>query len=201
MKNTYKILQKHGLYRIVMNVHEDLKTSPCTTFQISDKTIADRMLKDLIALGPESYTDALSSLCYAFTYDNMITNCNIEAIQHNLSELPYEEDFWFQPAFSGLPPARVIWDLIFYDANRANEVREWIKRLSRIQVAAICCVFQATENMNMAYLFGKMLEDGNLGMLENLKNLYNNLLSSSLDGEYIERLFDVFKIFYTSNLK
>lgn len=201
MENTYELIEKDGQYRILINGQEYLKTPYDTIFQISDKNIADRMLKDLIALGPDSYTDALSSLCYAFTYDNMLRNFDIDAIRHDLSELPYEDDFWFQPAFSGLPPARVIWDHIFYDENRANDVKVWIKRLSPVQVAAISCVFHATDNMNMAYLFGKMLEDGNLGMLENLKNLYNNLLSSSLDGEYIENLFDAFKIFYTSNIK
>ena len=51
--------------------------------------------------------------------------------------------------------------------------------------------------MNMAFLFGKIIEEGNDGILIDLKDLYNNLLSSNFDESHIERLFQLFKLFYT----
>ena len=127
----------------------------------------------------------------------MLNDNSVNEVRKALSEIEYEEDYYFQPAFSGMPPARIIWNHILVDENRGEEVREWLRRLSPLQLMTAFVIFQTTENMNLAFLFGKIIEEGNEGILIDLKNMYNNLMSSNFDEGHIERLFQLFKLFYT----
>ena len=196
-KLTYELESKDGQYLILVDGKDPVMTPHETVFMTPYLSIAQQVLKDLYAFGPDSYTSGFSSLCYAFSYDNMIYQNSEKDIREELSEAQYEEDYFFQPAYRGLPTARVLWDHIFIDENRGEEVREWLNRLSPLQLMTALVIYKTTENMNMAFLFGKIIEEGNDGILIDLKNLYNNLLSSNFDEGHIERLFQLFKLFYT----
>ena len=196
-KPTYELVLQDGQYQILVDGKDPIMTPHGTVFMTPYMPIVKHVLKDLKTLGPDSYTSGFSSLCYAFSYDNMMNDKSLNEVRKALSEIEYEEDYYFQPAFSGLPPARVLWNHVFLDENRGEDVRKWLKRLSPLQLMTAFVIFQTTENMNMAFLFGKIIEEGNDGILIDLKNLYNNLLSSNFDERHIERLFQLFKLFYT----
>ena len=195
---SYDVIKRGNQFFIIVNEKEELETPHGTIFHTPHEVVALQVKKDIELLGSLSYTSALSSLCHAFTYDN-IQNKNILAdIREKLIAAPYEDDFWFNPSSEGLPPARILWDHIFYDETRVDDVREWLKKLSELQLATVLTVYQSTSNMNLAYLFGRIIDSDNEGILIDIKNLYDNLLSSNLDSHYIERLFQIFKIFYTA---
>lgn len=196
-KLTYELVSKDGQYQILEDGKDPILTPHGTVFKTPYLSIAQQVIKDLEAFGPDSYTSGFSSLCYAFSYDNMMNDNSVNEVRKELSEAQYEEDYFFQPAYRGLPPARVLWDHIFLDEDRGEEVRNWLKRLSPLQLMTALVIYQTTENMNMAFLFGKIIEEGNDGILIDLKNMYNNLLSSNFDEGHIERLFQLFKLFYT----
>ena len=197
-KTTYEIIKRDNQFYILKNGKEEIVTPLGTIFHIPYEGIALQMAKDIELLGYESYTSALSSLCHAFTFDNIQNNNSVEEIREELISLNYEEDYWFNPSSEGLPPARILWDHVFYADNRGSQVREWLKNLSSLQLSTALTVFHCTTNMNLAYLYGKIIEEGKDGLLIDIKNIYNNLLSSSLDGDYIDRLFQIFKVFYTA---
>lgn len=54
------------------------------------------------------------------------------------------------PGSNCLPPARILWDHIFYDENRPDNVREWLKSLSPFQLATVLTVTQSTRNLTLS---------------------------------------------------
>ena len=205
-KSIYKIKEVNGVYTIIGRAQKPLTTPHGTVFQTPYKEIADQVLEDLVDLGKDSYKTPYSSLCFAFTYDNIITNDWVNAIRDELSNAQFELDETFQPGSIGLPPARVLWNHIYVESDRADKVREWIKTLNPQQLSAVLTVYQSTQNMNLAYVFGHLIiDEGDEGYLTDLENLYgNNWADFRPNDEDIDRIFEIFKIFYTAkreNLK
>ncbi|MDE6513920.1 MAG: hypothetical protein K2L05_07040 [Muribaculaceae bacterium] len=197
-KENYEIVESNDhLYQILIDDSKRLETPHGSVFQTPHKPIADLILEDLRLFGPESYTSGYSALSFAFTYDSWVCNDSVEQVREMLTTFNYEDDYWFNHASEGMPPARVLWNHLFVDDNRANDVRKWVQSLSGLQLAAVVVIYAVTDNINMAYLFGQIIDSGNNGKLTDLKNLYDNLLSSSIDSGQIERLFTLFRVFYT----
>lgn len=201
MDRTYEIVEsKDHQFQFLINGTTLLETPHGSVFQTPHKRIADQILEDLRRWGPESYKSGYSSLGFAFTYDSWVCNDRVDEVRDMFLTYPYEEDYWFNHASEGLPPARLLWDHLFVDENRVNDVRNWIKCLSGLQLAAAVVVYTVTDNMNLAYLFGQIIDGGNEGKLIDLKNLYDNLMSTDIDSGMIERLFELFRIFYTAEM-
>ena len=198
-QGSYSLKEENWNFTILVNEKHQLKTPHGTIFQTPHRSIADQVLEDLVELGKDSYKTPYSSLCFAFTYDNIITNDWVNAIRDELSKAQYELDEAFQPGSIGLPPAQVLWNHIYVEPDRADKVREWIKTLNPQQLSAVLTVYQSTQNMNLAYVFGHLIIDGgDEGYLTDLENLYGNSWANfGPNDEDIDRIFEIFKIFYT----
>ena len=199
-KDSYALKEENGNFTIFVNEKQPMKTPHGTIFQTPHQDIAEKVLEDLVKLGPDSYKTGYSSLCHAFTYDNIMTNGWYEEIKEEFISAPLEEDPSFLPGTNGLPPARMIWNHIFYDENRPDDVREWIKTLSPLQLATVLTVTQSTGNLNLAYVFGHLIiDEGDEGYLTDLENLFGNSWASfPIDDEAIDTMFEIFKVFYTA---
>ena len=92
-----------------------------------------------------------------------------------------------------------MWNHIYDESDRADKVREWIKTLNPQQLSAVLTVYQSTQNMNLAYVFGHLIiDDGDEGYFTDLENLYGNSWANfGPNDEDIDRIFEIFKIFYT----
>lgn len=198
----YRVQEAEDGYCIIYNTRATLKTPHKTTFTTPFREIAEMVATDLNEMGPKSYTSIFSSLCHAYTADNLITTPGMfEAVKNELSDIPYEEFSEFQPAQCGMPPARIIWDHIFFQPDRADQVRAWIKTLNPWQLASAMTIFQGSGNMNLPYVFGHLIiDEGDEGFLEDLESLYGSFGDglTSLDAHSISRLFDIFETFYTA---
>ena len=199
-KDSYSLKEENGNFTIMINESKPLKTPHGTIFQTPHQGIAEQVLEDLVGLGKDSYKTPYSSLCFAFTYDNIITNDWVNAIRDELSNAHYEIDEAFQPGSIGLPPARVLWNHIYVEPDRADKVREWIMTLNPQQLSAVLTVYQSTQNMNLAYVFGHLIiDEGDEGYLIDLENLYGNPWANfGPNDEDIDRIFEIFKVFYTA---
>ena len=199
-KDSYSLKEENGNFTILINEKQPLKTPHGTIFHTPHQSIADQVLEDLVGLGKDSYKTPYSSLCFAFTYDNIITNDWMNAIRDELSNAHYELDETFQPGSIGLPPARVLWNHIYVEPDRADKVREWIMTLNPQQLSAVLTVYQSTQNMNLAYVFGHLIiDEGDEEYLTDLENLYGNSWANfGPNAEDIDRLFEIFRIFYVA---
>lgn len=201
-EKNYRVQPAEDGFRIIYNVRATLRTPHKTVFKTPYRKIAEMVAEDLNKLGPKSYTNCFSSLCHAFTADNLITTPGmLEAVRNELSNMPYEKFPEFQPAQCGMPPARILWDHIFFDPDRADEVRAWIKTLNPWQLASAQTIFVNSGNMNLPYVFGRLIiDEGDEGFLTDLENLYGGFGDglTSLDADDINRLFDIFSTFYTA---
>lgn len=198
----YRVQEAEDGFRIIYNVRATLRTPHKTIFKTPYREIAEMVAEDLNDMGPDSYTSCFSSLCHAFTADNLITTPGLyEAIKEELSNAPYENMIEFQPSQRGMPPARIWWDNVFFEPDRADKVRTWIKTLNPWQLASAQTIFVSFGNMNLPYVFGHLvIDEGEEGFMEDLESLYGNFGDGliSLDADDINRLFDIFSTFYTS---
>lgn len=201
-ESNYRIQQSEDGYSIIYNVRATLKTPHKTVFKTPYREIAEMVAADLNDMGPGSYTNCFSSLCHAFTADKIVTTPGLyEAVKEELSQAPYENDAAFQRGQHGMPPARIWWDNIFFEPDRADKVRAWIKTLNPWQLASAMTIFQGTGNMNLPYVFGHLVIDqGHEGLMDDLVNLYGNFGDglTDLDADAIDRLFEIFETFYTA---
>lgn len=202
-KDSYSLKKENGIFTILINEEHPLKTPHGTVFHTPYKSIAEKVLEDLTEQGPESYKTGYSSLCHAFTYDNIMINGWYEDIKEEFITAPLEDDPSFMPGANGLPPARAVWNHIFYDENRPDDVREWIKSLSPLQLSTVLTVTQSTGNLNLAFVFGHLIiDEGDEGYLTDLENLFGNSWASfPIDDEDIDTMFEIFKVFYTAENK
>ena len=91
-EKNYRVQQTEDGYRIIYNVRATLKTPHKTVFKTPYREIADMVTVDLNNMGPKSYTSAFSSLCHAYTADNLITTPGmLEAVRTELSNASYEK--------------------------------------------------------------------------------------------------------------
>lgn len=198
----YRVQEAEDGFRIIYNVRASLRTPYKTIFKTPYRDIAEMVAEDLNDMGPDSYTNGFSSLCHAFTADNLITTPGLyEVIKDELSTAPYENDVAFQPSMRGMPPARIWWDNVFFEPDRADKVRAWIKTLNPWQLASAMTIFQSIGNMNLPYVFGHLIiDEGDEGYMTDLENLYGSFGDglTSLDDDNINRLFDIFSTFYTA---
>ena len=201
-EKNYRVQQAEDGYRIIYNVRATLRTPHKTIFKTPYREIADMVATDLNHMGPKSYTSGLSSLCHAYTADNILTTPGmLEAVRTELSNVPYENYAEFQRSQRGMPPARIWWDNVFFEPDRADKVRAWIKTLNPWQLASALTIFQSTGNMNLPYVFGHLvIDEGDEGFMEDLESLYGNFGDglTSLDAVGINRLYDIFSTFYTA---
>ena len=198
----YRVQEAEDGFRIGYNVRATLRTPHKTIFKTPYREIAEMVAEDLNDMGPDSYTTCFSSLCHAFTADNLITTPGLyEAVKEELSNAPYENMIEFQPSQRGMPPARIWWDNVFFEPDRADKVRAWIKTLNPWQLASAQTIFVSSGNMNLPYVFGHLIiDEGDEGFMEDLESLYGNFGDglTSLDADDINRLFDIFSTFYTA---
>lgn len=107
-KKTYEIIKRDNQFYILKKWKGRNRNSSRAIFHIPYEGIALQKAKDIELLGYESYTSALSSLCHAFTFDNIQNNNSIEEIREELISLNYEEDYCFNTSSDRLPPARIL---------------------------------------------------------------------------------------------
>ena len=152
--------------------------------------LAERILDDLVEYGTK-YMGAESVLPWHFTMVDNFVAMEHERVEAILSECFMQKYDW---------TCSTEYEEVFGDAiERLKEIRQWLSKCTHMQMTAACCIGNAYNSLNVAYVLALLMENSSGHMLKKqMKMLAEIVEENSMydDVESILRVFDTFQLYY-----
>lgn len=167
--------------------------------------LAEALLEDILQFGEESYSYPTSLLSYHFTCMDGFSRMGDEA-PDALLNTGWENEWTFKPCPSPDPIKTMEWVMIMGHPNeRIDQIRNWIKKCSCMQLSAIACVYNYYMSMNLAYMMAVAIElqDTEENKKEAIKEIakYFNTYDYSFDINEFKYIFEKFDLYYGIHFK
>lgn len=155
--------------------------------------LAERIVCDLNEYGPE-YMGSDSILPWQYTFVDNFSKMDRDKVAGIIADsFLHDPDWTLAVDNEGL---RVIFGS---EEVRMQEMRDWLSELDNKQLTAVCCIGNAYESINIAYIFAKYLIEYNSDVLSSKIEELGRLIEA-LTGEFfaldIISDFETFKLYY-----